>query len=73
LSVDQTVTVPSLMLCAEDDVVLSPRMASGMSAHVPDLEMLTIPDCGHWAQQHKPAEVSEAVLGWLKRRFPVQA
>ncbi len=69
-SVEQRVSVPSLMLSAEDDVVLPPALADGMEAYVPDLEKHTIPECGHWTQQEKPDEVNRLVIDWLKRRFP---
>lgn len=70
LAVDQTVRVPSLMISAEDDVVLTPAMADGMEAHVPDLEKHVIAGCGHWTPQEKPAELNALAIGWLGRRFP---
>ena len=66
-----SVPMPSLMIMAEDDVVLTPAMAEGMERFVPDLEKILIHDCGHWTQQEKPAETNAALLGWLGRRFPV--
>ncbi|HEY2445579.1 MAG TPA: alpha/beta hydrolase [Rhizomicrobium sp.] len=64
------VRAPGLMVMAEDDVVLAPAMAEGMERFVPDLEKLLIRNCGHWTQQEKPTETNEAMIGWLKRRFP---
>jgi pimeloyl-ACP methyl ester carboxylesterase len=64
------VEVPALMIVAEKDAVLPPSAADGMEAYVPDLEKILIRDSGHWTQQEKPAEVNEAILGWLGRRFP---
>jgi pimeloyl-ACP methyl ester carboxylesterase len=64
------VTVPSLMIMAENDVVLPPALTEGMDRFVPDLERVLIPDCGHWTQQEKPAETNAAMLDWLTRRFP---
>jgi pimeloyl-ACP methyl ester carboxylesterase len=55
---------------AEDDVVLSPKMADGMERFVPDLEKVLIRKCGHWTQQEYPQETNDAMIGWLKRRFP---
>ncbi|HTO40568.1 MAG TPA: alpha/beta hydrolase, partial [Rhizomicrobium sp.] len=45
---EQKVRQPSLMIMAEDDVVLSPKMAAGMERFVPDLEKVLIAKCGHW-------------------------
>ncbi|MEJ1969295.1 MAG: alpha/beta hydrolase [Rhizomicrobium sp.] len=65
----QKVNVPGLMIMAEDDVVLSPAMADGMEAYVPDLEKALIRDCGHWTQQEHPDQVNTIMIDWLKRRF----
>jgi epoxide hydrolase A/B len=67
---EERVRVPGLMVSAEDDFVLSPAMADGMEAFVPDLEKDVIPACGHWTQQEKPAELNRIMIDWLKRRFP---
>lgn len=70
--VRQHVEAPSLMVMAADDLVLTPAMAAGMEAYVPDLEKVLIADCGHWTQQEKPQETNRAMLDWLKRRFPTR-
>lgn len=63
------VEVPSLMICAEWDPVLRPEMAADMPTRVPDLEMHTIPRCGHWTQQERPEELNRLLVDWLRRRF----
>ncbi|WP_234893415.1 alpha/beta fold hydrolase [Sinorhizobium meliloti] len=61
------VLAPALYMVGEQDVGLSmPGMRQIIDA-MPDLvpnlkQSLTIPDCGHWAPQEKPHEVSEAAL-----------
>jgi pimeloyl-ACP methyl ester carboxylesterase len=65
----QHVPHPALMIMAELDVVLPPRMADGMERYVPDLEKVLIAGSGHWTQQEKPAEVNATLLDWLGRRF----
>lgn len=67
---EQKVRQPSLMIMAEDDVVLSPKMAAGMERFVPDLEKVLIRKCGHWTQQERPEETNVAMIDWLKRHFP---
>lgn len=67
----EKVPMPSLMIMAENDVVLSPAMAEGMEQYVPDLEKYLVKGSGHWTQQEKPEEVSRVLLNWLGRRFPV--
>jgi len=68
-NLEYKVSVPSLMIMAEDDVVLSPRMADGMEDRVPDLEKVLIRACGHWTQQEHPEETNAAMIDWLKRHF----
>lgn len=60
---------PSLYVGAEDDVVLPPSSANGMEARVPNLEKVTIADCGHWTQQEKPDELNRLLIGWLDKTF----
>jgi len=67
--VKERVAQPSLMIMAENDIVLRPSMADGMEIFVPDLEKVLIKDCGHWTQQEKPEETNRAMIGWLKKRF----
>jgi pimeloyl-ACP methyl ester carboxylesterase len=68
-TMEQRVHVPGLMIMAEDDIVLTPAMADGMERFVPDLEKVLIRKCGHWTQQEHPQETSDAMIGWLKKRF----
>jgi pimeloyl-ACP methyl ester carboxylesterase len=67
---ERTVDVPCLMISAENDPVLTPAMAEGMEARVPDLEKVVIANCGHWTQQERPAETTAAMLGYLTRLDP---
>ncbi len=65
----QKLLFPSLMVTAENDMALSPAMASGMPALIPDLETHLIKGCGHWTQQEKPEVLNAILTGWMKRRF----
>jgi pimeloyl-ACP methyl ester carboxylesterase len=62
-------TLPCLMITAEWDGALPPRMAAGMPALCSDLEMHNIERAGHWVQQEFPAEVNRTIVDWLTRRF----
>jgi pimeloyl-ACP methyl ester carboxylesterase len=63
------ITVPSLMVIAEWDAALRPELAEPMKGLVDDLEVVTIPRCGHWTQQEHPDELNRVLVGWLRRRF----
>src|SRR5437660_3335869 len=64
-----TVTVPSLLILAENDPVLPPSAADGMEKVVPDLEKYLVRGSGHWTQQEKPDEVSAKLVEWRRKRF----
>lgn len=68
-NVVQKVTVPSLMIMAEDDAVLRPSMADGMEAYVPNLEKYLVNNCGHWTQQEHPEETNRVIADWMNRKF----
>jgi pimeloyl-ACP methyl ester carboxylesterase len=59
------VDVPALMISARHDPVLTPAMADGMEARVPDLRKVVIEGSGHWTQQEQPDELNGHLLGFL--------
>lgn len=63
------ITVPALMIVAEWDAALRPELAEPMKGLVDDLELVTIPRCGHWTQQEHPEELNRILVDWLGRRF----
>ncbi|NVN89388.1 MAG: alpha/beta hydrolase [Desulfuromonadales bacterium] len=63
------ITVPCLMISAEDDIFLPPELTDGMEQYVPDLEKHVVRQCGHWTQAEKPDQVNRLILEWLTRRF----
>jgi pimeloyl-ACP methyl ester carboxylesterase len=67
--VRQHVDAPALMVMADRDYVLPPRLTEGMEQWVPDLERHLIRDCGHWTQQEQPEALNRALTDWLTRRF----
>ncbi|HEX8569633.1 MAG TPA: alpha/beta hydrolase [Caulobacteraceae bacterium] len=69
----QHVPHPALMITAEHDPFLPPRLAAGMEAYVPNLDRHMVEGSGHWTQQEKPEEVSRVIVDWLDRRFPLDA
>ncbi|MGB6555048.1 MAG: alpha/beta hydrolase [Candidatus Binataceae bacterium] len=61
--------LPALMITAQWDAALPPRLAEGMPKLCSDLEMTQIDRAGHWVQQEFPEEVNRAITGWLRRRM----
>lgn len=62
--VDPIVRQPALMIYGDRDTV---ARAEGLTKFVPNVEVVGL-DCGHWIQQEKPRETTEAILKWLDRR-----
>jgi soluble epoxide hydrolase / lipid-phosphate phosphatase len=63
---DWTIGVPSLMVTAENDLILRPEMAEPMPQWIPGLRIEHIKNCAHWTQQEKPGEVNALLLDFLK-------
>jgi pimeloyl-ACP methyl ester carboxylesterase len=38
-----------------------------MRAFVPDLQVVMLPDTGHWTQQERPGEVNEVLVEFCRR------
>ncbi len=65
------VEVPALFIAGERDLVLafpgSKETVANMPKFVPQLRgTVILPECGHWTQQEKPAEVNQAVMAFLR-------
>lgn len=67
--VDYTICQPSLMIGAELDFFLPPKLIDGMQDRIADLEVHIIAQCGHWTQCEAPEELSQLMVNWLLRRF----
>ncbi len=65
----EKLSLPTLMITAEWDAALPPRLAEGMPKLCSDLETVQIDRAGHWVQQEFPNEVNRAITGWLSRRI----
>lgn len=61
----ERVEAPALMVMADRDPVLTPALAEGMEARVPDLRKVLIEDCGHWTQQEQPDVFNRVLVEWL--------
>lgn len=65
------VTIPALFIVGTRDVGLSipgmDQIISEMKSIVPNIrQTIFLEDCGHWAQQEKPEEVSAEIISFLK-------
>ena len=60
---------PCLMITAEKDAVLPPKLSEGMEALIPNLSRHNVEDSGHWTQQEQPDEVNRVIADWMYRTF----
>jgi pimeloyl-ACP methyl ester carboxylesterase len=65
------VTVPALFVAGDRDFVISQpgpaEVVSRLRQAVPGLrETVLLPGCGHWTQQERPAEVSTAMIEFIR-------
>jgi pimeloyl-ACP methyl ester carboxylesterase len=67
--VDHRLSMPCLMISAECDVMLPPKMTAWMPALCRDLEIEVIDGIGHWTQHEASDRLNALMLDWLKRRF----
>jgi len=60
--VEPLIKQPALMIYGAQDSI---PPAENLADFVPNVEVSNL-DCGHWIQQEKPEETTEAILSWLK-------
>lgn len=60
-------TIPTLVVWALDDTALLPANIDGLDAFVADLELVRVPDCGHFVPWQAPAPVNAALDAFLAR------
>ena len=58
---------PSLVLCGELDVLCLPEWHRTMAEHLPDADLVIIPEAGHLATIEAPEAANAAILNWLQR------
>lgn len=70
--VDHRLTMPCLMVSADADFMLPPKLAAWMPALCRDVEFNTLEGCGHWTMWEQPDMLNVIMLEWLTRRFPAR-
>ncbi len=60
-NVDPIVRQPALMIYGTQDMI---PPSDNLKDFVPHVDVVSL-DCGHWIQQEKPKETTEAILKWL--------
>ncbi|MBO0750107.1 MAG: alpha/beta hydrolase, partial [Porphyrobacter sp.] len=58
------IDTPTLLIWGEEDLYLSPALASGNEEFVADLTVRRLPGVSHWVQQDAPDLVNIAIAEW---------
>ena len=58
-------TIPTLVIWAEDDIALPSANLDGLADHVRDLTVSRVPDCGHFVTWQAPQAVNAAIDAFL--------
>lgn len=67
-----TIRCPTAVIAGRDDALMAPEIHEEMAARVPGAQRVRIDGCGHLASIEKPAEVTIALRGLLRRVAPVR-
>ncbi len=60
-------SIPTLVIWAQDDLALPPENTAGLEEYVSDLTLVEVPDCGHFVQWEAPDAVNAAIEAFLAR------
>ena len=63
-----TIHTPTLVLCAQDDILTPPYYSEELARRIPGAELVMLEKGGHACSQTTPAEFNEAVLPFLLRK-----
>lgn len=62
------VVCPTLLIWGEDDIYLSPALASGLEPFVPDLTVRRLTGVSHWVQADAPETVNAIIAEWAREK-----
>lgn len=62
------IRVPTLVLCAKDDILTPPHFSEALARHIPGAELAWMEQGGHGCSQVLPAEFNATVLAFLDRQ-----
>jgi pimeloyl-ACP methyl ester carboxylesterase len=60
-----TISLPTLVIWALDDIALPPALIEGLSDYIHDLTLRTVPDASHWIVHEQPQKVTALIATFL--------
>jgi len=61
------VRTPTLVLGAEQDILIPPRHSEDLARAIPGAELVILKNCAHGLNLEVPGEFAQTLLGWLDR------
>jgi pimeloyl-ACP methyl ester carboxylesterase len=61
-----TISLPTLVIWAMDDIALPPALLDGLADYVDDLTVRTVPEASHWIVHEQPEQVTELIASFLR-------
>ena len=65
-----TITVPTLVICGDEDALTPVKESEAMHAALPDSQLAVIPGAGHSSCVEAPAAFTALLSGFIQARFP---
>lgn len=65
-----SITVPTLVVCGDEDVLTPVKESEAMQAAIPDAQLAVIPGAGHVSNVEHPAAFNALLSGFIQARFP---
>ena len=61
-----TISLPTLVIWAMDDIALPPALLEGLADYIDDLTVRTVADASHWIVHERPQQVTELIASFLR-------
>lgn len=61
-----TISLPTLVIWALDDIALPPALIEGLDEYIDDLTVCTVPDASHWIVHERPLQLTESIASFLR-------
>ena len=61
-----TISLPTLVIWAMDDIALPPALLDGLADYVDDLTVRAVADASHWIVHEQPQHVTELIASFLR-------
>ncbi|MBX3173982.1 MAG: alpha/beta fold hydrolase [Gemmatimonadaceae bacterium] len=65
-----TISVPTLIVCGDEDALTPVKESEAMHAAIPDSQLAIIPGAGHASCVEHPAAFTALLAGFIQARFP---